>query len=124
MKLIIRLIATGTLTYFLSPFSFWWIAMIIAFAVCYTSPSSGLNTFISGFLGVGLAWMGHAWDMDVINQSAFSTKIAAIMQVGDPILLVFATGLIGGLAGGFASLSGSTFRHLFIKKKQRSLYSS
>ena len=123
MKLIIRLIVIGALTYFLSPFFTWWTAMVVAFLVCYISPSSGLNAFIAGFLGVGLVWMGHAWNIDVLNESAFSTKVAEIMQVSDPIFLVFATGLIGGLAGGFASLSGTSFRSLFIKPKQRSLYS-
>lgn len=123
MKLIVRLIVIGALTYFLSPFAMWWTAMVIAFIVCYTSPSSGLNAFVAGFLGVGLVWMGHAWNIDVLNESAFSNTIAEIMQVSDPILLVFATGLVGGLAGGFASLSGTTFRQLFVKQKKRSLYS-
>ena len=97
--------------------------MIVAFAVCYTSPSSGLNAFVAGFLGIGLVWMGHAWNIDVKNESVFSSTVAEIMQVSDPILLVFATGLIGGLARGFASLSGTSFRQLFIKQKKRSLYS-
>ncbi len=123
MKLIVRLIVIGALTYFLSPFATWWFGMIVAFAVCYVSPSSGLNAFVAGFLGVGLVWMGHAWNIDVQNESAFSTTVAEIMQVSDPILLVFATGLIGGIAGGFASLSGTSFRQLFIKQKKRSLYS-
>ena len=123
MKLIIRLIVIGALTYFLSPISVWWSAMIIAFVVCYVSPSSGLNAFVAGFLGVGLVWMGHSWNIDVLNRSNFSSTVAEIMQLNDPIFLVFATGLIGGLAGGFASLSGTTFRQLFIKQKKRSLYS-
>ncbi|WP_370087199.1 hypothetical protein [Ekhidna sp.] len=123
MKLIIRLIVIGSLTYFLSPFSVWWLAMIVSFIVCYVSPSSGLNAFVAGFLGVGLVWMGHAWSIDVSNESSFSTTIAEIMKLSDPVFLVFATGLVGGLAGGFASLSGTTFRQLFLKQKKRSLYS-
>ncbi|MEO9869219.1 hypothetical protein [Ekhidna sp.] len=123
MKLIIRLIIIGALTYLLSPISGWWICMVIAFVVCYISQSSGLNAFVAGFLGVGLVWMGHAWKLDVKNESSFSSVIADIMQLSDPIFLIFATGLIGGLAGGFASLSGTTFRQLFIKQKKRSLYS-
>ena len=122
MKLIVRLIVIGALTYFISPLSVWWTVMVVAFVACYISPSSGLNAFVAGFLGVGLVWMGHAWNIDVKNESLFSSTIADVMQIGDPILLVFATGLIGGLAGGFASLSGSTFRQLFTKPKKRSLY--
>ena len=123
MKLIIRLIVIGALTYFISPYFTWWTAMSIAFLVCYISPSSGLNAFVAGFLGVGIVWMGHAWNMDVLNESAFSTTVGEIMNISDPILLVIASGLIGGLAGGFASLSGTSIRALFVKPKQRSLYS-
>lgn len=122
MKLIIRIIVIGALTYFLSPQTTWWIAMVIAFLVCSISPSSGLNAFIAGFLGVGLTWMGHAWTLDVQNASLFSGKIAEIMQLEEPLFLVLASGAVGGIAGGFASLSGSTFRQMFLKTKKRSLY--
>lgn len=122
MKLIIRIIIIGALTYFLLPFSAWWMCMLIAFTICAISPSSGLNAFIAGFLGVGLTWMGHAWSLDVQNNSAFSGKIAEIMQLNDPIFLVLATGAIGGIAGGFSSLTGTTFRQMFLKQKKRSLY--
>ena len=97
--------------------------MAISFLVCAISPSSGLNAFIAGFLGVGLTWMGYAWNLDVQNQSAFSVKIAEIMQVGDPLILVLVSGAVGGIAGGFAAISGTTFRQLFVKPKQNSLYS-
>lgn len=122
MKLIIRIIVIGGLTYFLSAIGPWWLAMAFAFAVCFISPSSGLNAFIAGFLGVGLTWMGHAWNLDVLNDSSFSVKIAEIMQLNDPIYLVLAAGAIGGIAGGFSALSGTFFRQLFLKTKQRSLY--
>ena len=122
MKLIIRIIAIGAITYFLSPIGGWWISMIVAFTVCCISPSTGLNAFIAGFLGVGLTWMGHAWNLDVQNGSAFSSKIGEIMQINDPILLVLAAGAVGGIAGGFAAITGTSFRQLFTKPKQRSLY--
>ncbi|MEM0938915.1 MAG: hypothetical protein AAF600_10340 [Bacteroidota bacterium] len=122
MKLIIRIIVIGVLTYFLSSLSAWWIAMVIPFFVCFAFPSSSLNAFVAGFLGVGLTWMGYSWILDAQNESAFSYKIAAIMQVGDPLILVLAAGIIGGFASGFSAISGTCFRQLFIKPKQKSLY--
>lgn len=122
MKLLIRLIAIGVLTYFISPLTFWWVAMIIAFVVCYISPSSGLNAFVAGFLGIGLIWIGYAWKLDVTNQAAFSTTIVKLFPLNESFYLILATGLVGGIAGGFAALSGSTFRQMFIKEKKRSLY--
>jgi len=123
MKLIIRIIAIGAITYFLSPFTAWWTCMIAGFVVSFISPSSGLNAFISGFLGVGLVWMGQAWTLDVSNQSAFSSKIAEIMNLRDSVLLILAAGAIGGITGGFSSLTGKTFRTLFVKSKKGSFYS-
>ena len=105
MKLIIRIIAIGVLTYFLSPLGSWWICMVAAFLVCFSLPSSGLNAFIAGFLGVGLVWLGHAWGLDVQNDSAFSNKVAEVMQMGEPLILIIISGVVGGLAGGFASMT-------------------
>jgi hypothetical protein len=122
MKLLIRLIVIGVLTYFISPFSSWWIAMAIAFAVCYISPSSGLNAFVAGFLGVGLVWVGLSWSLDVANQSAFSNTIVELFPLSESFFLILLTGLVGGIAGGFAALSGTTFRQMFVKEKKRSLY--
>ncbi|MEM6735810.1 MAG: hypothetical protein AAGC64_03420 [Bacteroidota bacterium] len=122
MKLIIRIIAIGVLTYFLSSLSAWWISMVISFFVCFTFPSSGLNAFIAGFLGVGLTWMGYSWILDTQNELVFSSKIAAIMQVGDPLILVLAAGIIGGFVSGFSALTGTCFRKLFTKPKPKSLY--
>lgn len=122
MKLIIRIIAIGIITYFISPFGSWWIGMATSFVVCFSLPSSGLNAFIAGFLGVGLVWLGHAWNLDVLNQSSFSSKIAQIMQVGEPLILVLITGAIGGISGGFSAMTGTSFRKLFAKKQKTSVY--
>lgn len=122
MKLLIRLIAISTLTYFISPLTFWWVAMIIAFAVCYISPSSLLNAFVAGFLGVGLVWIGHSWSIDVENGAIFSNTIVQLFPIDESFYLILFSGLIGGLAGGFSALSGTTFRQMFQKEKKRSLY--
>ena len=124
MKLIIRIILIGAITYFISPFGGWWICMVAAFIVSFSSPSSGLNAFIAGFLGAGLVWMGHAWTLDAANQSVFSSKIAELMApLSSSIQLVLASGAVGGIAGGFSAITGTTFRALFVKPKQKSFYS-
>lgn len=122
MKLIIRIILIGTITYALSPFLAWWTGMGAALFICILLPSTLLNAFIAGFLGVGLIWLGQAWVLDVANESAFTNLIVQLFPVDDPILLVLITGLIGGVSGGVASITGSSFRHLFQKKQQRGYY--
>ena len=122
MKLIIRIIAIAGLTYLISPFTDWWVIIIIAFLVSFISPSSALNAFIAGFLGVGLVWMLHAWSLDIENASAFSSKISKIIEWSDPLYLVIASGVIGGGVAGFASISGTTFRQIFEKPKKKKVY--
>ncbi|MEM9339351.1 MAG: hypothetical protein AAGA66_11530 [Bacteroidota bacterium] len=123
MKLIIRILIIGSITYFLSTFLTWWTGMIISLLVCFLLPSSILNAFISGFLGVGLVWLGQAWVLDVANKSAFSKVIVQLFPVEDPILLILITGLIGGLSGGLASSTGASFRLLTRKTKKTGYYS-
>jgi len=122
MKLIVRIILIGGLTYFLSPFTFWWMNMLTAFLVCALIPSGGLIAFIAGFLGAGLVWMGQAWNIDVANSSSFSTKIVQLFPVDDPFVLVIFAGIVGGLSAGLAAVSGTFFRKLLAKPKQRGIY--
>lgn len=122
MKLIIRIILIGVITYFVSPFAFWWTGMAAAFAICFIIPSRGLIAFISGFLGSGLVWLGQAWSIDVMNESKFSSTIVELFPLSDPFLLIIATGLIGSITGGFAAVSGTFFRKIFLKTKKRGGY--
>lgn len=97
-----------------------------AFLICTLMPSSLLNAFVAGFLGVGLVWSGQAWVLDVANNSAFTEVIIELLQVpliDEPFLLVLATGLVGGLSGAFAGMSGASLRHVSKKKKQQGYYS-
>lgn len=126
MKLILRIILIGAITYLLSPYISWWTGMVAAFLVCMAMPSTLLNAFVAGFLGVGMVWMGQAWVLDVANSSAFTEVIVELLQVpliDEPFSLILATGLIGGLSGGFGGASGASLRHVFKKKKQQGYYS-
>lgn len=126
MKLIIRIILIGAITYLLSPFFTWWTGMGGAFLICMLMPSTLLNAFVAGFLGVGIIWMGQAWVLDVANNSSFTNVVIELLQVpliDEPFLLILTTALVGGLAGGLAGTSGASFRHIFKKKKTRGYYS-
>lgn len=122
MKLIIRLILIGAITYFLSPYFTWWTGMAAAFLVCFVSPSTVLNALVAGFLGVGLVWLGQSWVLDVANESAFSNTIIQLFPFEDTIWLLILAGLSGGLSGGFAGAMGSSLRQ--INKKERKGYYS
>ena len=97
--------------------------MIVSFLICFLLSTNALNSFISGFLGVGLIWLSTAWSLDVENASAFSTKVATIMKLDDPIYLVLISGAIGGLSSGLSGISGSYLRKIFKKEPKKSFYS-
>ncbi|MEP1094211.1 MAG: hypothetical protein ABJG78_03835 [Cyclobacteriaceae bacterium] len=126
MKLILRIILIAAITYVFSPYFTWWTGMGAAFLICLAMPSTLLNAFVAGFLGVGLVWTGEALVLDVANKSVFTEVIIELLSVpliDNPLTLVVATGLIGGLSGGFAGTSGASLRHVFKKNKPQGYYS-
>ena len=123
MKFIIRIILIAALSYLSGMFLPWWGIVLVAAFISFLLPGHGFNVFVSGFLGVGLLWMAYAWKTDVETGSILSEKIVQLFPVDEVTYLILATGLIGGMVGAFSGLTGSTFRQIFMKKKQKSYYS-
>ena len=116
------MILIGILTYFLSAFLPWWILVIVSYVTGLIIPGAAFGSFISGFLGVGLVWMGYAWSLDANNESTFSNIILEIIPLGDSMILIAVTGAVGGLLGGFACMTGSLFRNTSKKKRASGYY--
>lgn len=111
MILLILLVITGYLINLVLP---WWgiaiTGLILGFQL---KPTSG-KAFGIGFLALFLLWGGQAFYIHVANDGILSTRIAEMLSVGSPILVVLITGLVGGLVSGLAVLSGSLINN---KKK-------
>lgn len=122
MKLGARLIIIGILTYLFSFYTPWWVLFIITFSTCFFIHGSFLNTFIAGFLGVGLVWLGFSWFLDFQSESYFTEKIVLLFPVKDSSYLILISGLIGALSGGLGAILGNSFKLLFVKKKTKSYY--
>ncbi|MEO0334477.1 MAG: hypothetical protein AAF223_22855 [Bacteroidota bacterium] len=110
MKFVMNVILIAGLSYIAEQFFPWWSVVPCAFLVSFIIPTKGFNAFISGFLGVGLLWLIFAWMIDSSTDSILTEKIAQLLQVNQAGLVVAITGAIGGVTGGFASLSGSLLR--------------
>jgi hypothetical protein len=106
MKFFIQLIATLVICSMLQFFLPWWTMAVGAFTVAYLIGNKGFPSFAAGFLGVGLLWIGFAFYVDVLTDSILTEKINRLLPVNSFILTL----LIGGLVGGFASLTGSLIR--------------
>ncbi len=122
MKLLLRLILIGLMAYFLLNYLPWWSLAVMAAFAGLIIPSSGLNSFISGFLGGGLVWLYLSWKIDKDTSSVLTDKMVQLFPIDDTNLLILGAGILGGLIAGFGALTGTSFRQIFMKKKKRSLY--
>jgi hypothetical protein len=95
----------------------WWSIAIVAFiagVLCALRPG---QAFLAGFFGCGLNWWIASACIHILSDGILSARIAPILKVGNPILLIILTGLIAALVGGLAALSGRQLRYAFSNPK-------
>jgi hypothetical protein len=98
----------------------WWIIAVTAFLVGAIVPSRIINSFLSGFLGVGLLWLVSSWIIDMRSQSILSEQLAPLFSLEDTAYMILASAVIGAMVGGMGALSGDLFMRMFPKRdKQR-----
>lgn len=124
MRFIFKIVLILALSYLFELYLPWWSVVIAGFLVNFWLPSKGLTDFLSGFLGVGLLWLIYAWLIDSETSSILSERIASIFSLPNGTFMIAASGLVGGVVGGFASLSGSQFRRIFMKDTPKPGYYS
>lgn len=124
MRFIFKVILIIALSYLLELFLPWWSVIIAAFLVNLWLPIKGAIDFMGGFLGVGLLWFVYAWLIDSNSASILSDRIAELFSLPNGSFMIALSGLVGGIVGGFAALSGSQFRRIFIKEAPKTGYYS
>jgi len=111
MKFLVATLLTAVLGFISGLFLPWWCIAVTSLIVAILVHQKGWKAFLSGFLGLFLLWAGLAWWIDMKNNGVLSKKIAGILPLGgSALLLIFVTGLVGGLVAGFAAMSGSYLR--------------
>ncbi len=113
MKFLLPVILIAIISLLLQWFMPWWSIVIAAALIGVMFSLSGFHSFLSGFFGTAIVWWGYAWMIDAKNQSLLSTRIAELFQLGSPMLLIFICGIVAGLVGGLAAVSGSEIKKLF-----------
>ncbi|MBK5277750.1 MAG: hypothetical protein JJE09_02695, partial [Bacteroidia bacterium] len=91
MKFTYQLIATLVACFVLQYFLPWWTMAIGAAVLGYVFGNKGFVSFLIGFLGVGLLWLGMAMFIDVSTQSILTEKINKIL----PLNVFILTTLVG-----------------------------
>lgn len=107
---------TIVLAIVLSMFLPWWSVMVAAFLASAIVSLEKAQVFIVPFLSIALFWMIYALSLSSANDFILAEKIAVLLQLnGNVPLLIIATGLIGGLAAGFAGIFGQQVRAVFFE---------
>ena len=84
----------------------WWGCVIPVLFLAALMLENSLQAFVIGFTASGLAWLVQAGYIHIANEGVLTTRIADMMSVGSPLIVLFITFLIGGLLGGVSALSG------------------
>jgi hypothetical protein len=104
----------GVLTQLLFP---WWVSAIAAFWVGMWVADSAGKSYLYGFAAMFLMWSVYAGFQSSANggliTDAFSNVFGGKLSGGQ---LIGATGLIGGLVGGFSAMTGTLLRQIFQKE--------
>lgn len=99
-------IAIFFFTWFLGLFLPWWSVVIPALFFGAWLFDRGLVAFFTGLGASGLAWFAQALYIHIANEAILSTRIAEMLQLGSPWVVLLLTFLMGGIPGGFATLLG------------------
>lgn len=96
----------------------WWWPALAAYAVGFWLGRSGGRSFASGFAGAGGAWLLLAAFMDWLNGQILSTRVAGLFHLPYAWMLLAATGLAGGLLGGFGAWAGHALRRWLSSRRE------
>jgi len=111
MKFSLSFLLTALLSFIAGLYFPWWSIAVAAFIVALLVNQKAGLAFVSAFFAMLLLWSGLAWWINVNNENILSLKIAELLGIGNNTsLLVLITGIIGGLVGGLAAMSGSFLR--------------
>ncbi len=104
MLLALLIIVTAFLLNLFLP---WWSIAIPGLLFGYYFNQKAAVSFGWGFLALFLLWGGQALYIHIANDGLLSGRIAEMLQIGSPLLVVLITAFLGGVVSGLATLTGS-----------------
>jgi Na+/phosphate symporter len=111
MRLIFSIVLTAVLAYVLGILGDWYSIFLAAFVTGIAAKNNALNSFLAGFLGIGLLWAGLALFADIRNEHILSTRMSSlIFGSANSFLLILVTALLGAVVGGLSAWSGFLLR--------------
>ena len=97
---------------------FWWWIFVIPFLYGASLSRSGFRAFVSGMASAGLLWFLAALHLFLTNSQIIVSKIDQMLGTSAPLLLLFATTVIGMVCGGFSGSSGYFLREIISPRSE------
>jgi len=91
----------------------WWSLTIPGILLGIFLGKTGWRSFGYGFLGIGGWWLIQSLYIHLANDGLLTTRIADLFSLPSAWLVILITVLIGGLIGGFSTLTGYLLRKTF-----------
>ena len=110
MKFIVSVLLIALLSLAVCLYLPWWTIAVVAFIVTSLIPQNPIRSFLASFLALFLLWGTLAWTISSNNEHLLAKKVAMILKMGSPAILIVVTALIGALVAGLAALAGSYVR--------------
>ncbi len=94
---------------------FWWWIMAVPFVFAIFKARSGWDGFRTGMLSAGALWLLASLYYWLTGSGIIVSRVADMMGVGSPVVVLLATTLIAILAAGFSGTTGYFLRGAFKK---------
>lgn len=118
MKFIVSILLIMLVSFAACLYLPWWCIAIAAFAVTLVVPLRSWVAFIAGFVALFLLWGWLAYWISDSNEHVLAHRVSLLILKSDsPMLLIFATALIGALVAGMAAMTGSLMRGILYNSK-------
>lgn len=92
----------------------WWIIAPVCLAASFFFSSSKKQAFWSGFAGIFILWLVKILSLSLPNEHLLANKVGQVFMLpaadNNWMVMIFVSSLIGGVVGGFSSLTGYSFR--------------
>ena len=107
------LISIALIAWLLSLFLPWWSLSIPCLIFGALLGKKKLSAFYYGFTAIALLWLLQIIWIYINGGDLLATRIAELFTLPHPYLVVAASVLVGGLAGGLSTLTGFLFKKVF-----------
>lgn len=84
----------------------WWIIMVAPFIIAIWKGERAGKSFLAGFAAVFITWLCYSLFIHFSTGGILTGKVAEMLTVKSPMVLILVTSIVGGLAAGTAALTG------------------